>query len=43
MACILFKKASTIFNENDARLYESFLDRMYNDAKNDDETILYQS
>jgi len=30
LATTLFKTDSTIYNENDARLYESFFNRMYN-------------
>jgi len=42
LVIILLKTALTIYNENDARLYESFLDRMYNDGKNENKIILYQ-
>ncbi|CAF2897940.1 unnamed protein product [Rotaria sp. Silwood2] len=42
LVSVLYKTASSIYNENDARLYEPFLDRMYNDAKDDNKTMLHQ-
>jgi hypothetical protein len=42
LASNIFKTASVISNEKDARFYEPFLNRMYNDAKNNDQTSLYQ-
>ncbi|CAF0844664.1 unnamed protein product [Rotaria sordida] len=39
---ILYRTASCIFNENDARLYEPFLDRMYINVKDDNETMFHQ-
>ncbi|CAF3918965.1 unnamed protein product [Adineta steineri] len=40
--CLLFRVASVIYNENNAHLYETFLDRMYMNVKNDNKTMLCQ-
>ncbi|CAF1200470.1 unnamed protein product [Rotaria sp. Silwood1] len=42
LVSVLYKTASSIFNENDAHLYEPFLDRMYIDAKDGNKTMLLQ-
>ncbi|CAF1143141.1 unnamed protein product [Adineta steineri] len=42
LVCLLFRVASLIFHENDARIYKPFLDRMYINVKNDNKTMLCQ-
>ncbi|CAF0846606.1 unnamed protein product [Adineta ricciae] len=42
MAIMTLRVAMTICNENDARLYEPYLDRVYQIVKNDEQTSLCQ-
>ncbi|CAF1175185.1 unnamed protein product [Adineta steineri] len=42
LVCLLFRVASVIYNENDARLSQPFLDEMYMNVKNDNKTMLCQ-
>ena len=42
MAIMTLRVAMTICNENDARLYEPYLDRVYQIVKNDKQSSLYE-